>query len=524
MLLVLGQRYCYGVGQSASARLGLGTTYRLPPSPANPTATRRRRTSGSRATRTSHPRQVASVELRTPLHHQRGRGSASTLTPTPRGPRRLQFHPSGSGSGSGISYRNICNAQGGASKGEERGTKILLLAGSATVAAAAASGWILADSSCLSPDLESDPPRLAQTFPSLAAVALWQDETATTAATAVTRCEQGSPHFGSAASLFQHHMSKEKEKDDAQDYHHPEDDHDHDEEHEHEAKQQQPECFLCRVHRQGPCGALWKDLEACVQNQDKNSNRSTANTSRTSTSSNDPCKVCASQFETCWKKHAGLYSLIALDEQSNDLHKLRKKHDIASDDSPLSNSAVKLDWDAWNQFLSNSPTASHDIVKNYRRRISQNGNIRFRGPLWKRFEKYQMTNPLLVRVSARIPRTISGGEQQVLYAVALDQQSRVLGFVEVPGEATTTAEATEDDNSLNMKIVIVPGLTESVKIQLWTTPAHGGGGESGSHGSSKLVLRESISQPVDYGASTNNMLALQNQRTRTEKVKATTAS
>jgi hypothetical protein len=464
--------------------------------------------------------------LRTPLHHQRGRGPASTLTPTPRGPRRLQFHPGGSGSGSGrgISYRNVSNTtQGGANNGEERGTKILLLAGSATVAAAVASGWILVESSCLSSDNESNPPRLARTFLSLAAQAHWQDETATTAATAVTRCEQGAPHFGSAASLFQHHMSKEKEKDDAQDYHHPDDDHDQDEEHAHEPKQQQPECFLCRVHRQGPCGALWKDLEACVQNQDKNSNRSTASSNSNSI---DPCKVCASQFETCWKKHAGLYSLIALDEQSNDLLKLRKKHDIVSDDSPLSKSAVTLDWDAWNQFLSNSPTASQDIVKNYRRRISQNGNVRFRGPLWKRFEKYQMTNPLLVRVSARIPRTIPGGEQQqqVLYAVALDQQSRVLGFVEVPGEATTTEEATKDDNSLNMKIVIVPGLTESVKIQLWTTPAHGGGGESGSHGSSKLVLRETISQPVDYGASTNNMLALQNQRTRTEKVKATTAS
>jgi hypothetical protein len=520
MLLALGQRtasssssccVCQSLPASTSSRLNAVVAHRhhCRLSPSNPT-----RTSVS-------SRHADDFRLR----RQPGASSVTTTASatTSRGQRRLIFHQN---------IRRI------SSNGGNEGAKTILLAGSATAAAAAAaaaavaaSWWILTGPRA-SPNHDGAadvaPVRAA---PSALVQSVWHHQTAT-----MTKCEDGTPHFNSAATLFQHHMSKERETDDAREDHRHGDD-DHDEEEEQQAQQtKEPECFLCRVHRQGPCGSMWKDLEACVLEQEKK-NPSSSNSN--SNSSNDPCKVCASQFEACWKKHAGLYSLIALEEQSADLHKLRKQYEVLTSDSPLSSSVVKLEWDAWNQFLSSSPAASSDIVKNYRRRISQNGNVRFRGPLWKRFEKYHMTNPLLVRVSARVPRSIrTTPHERVLYAVALDQQNRVLGFVEVGGDSTTTArnETTHDDGSsdnfVNMKIIIVPGLTESVKIQLWTTSSSSHGGATSAPSSppsprgtkAAITIRETVSQPVDYGASTNSMLALQNQRTRTEKVKSTAAS
>jgi hypothetical protein len=543
LLALVGQRtapsccLCQSSSSSSSSRLGLGLAahhrrhhhhhhhhhhHRLSSSP--------RPTSGGGGSGGSRhePRHRRALSSTAPSH--------ATHTTT-RQRRLLPLLHQGGGGGGIVSSQNGRNGEGA--------KKIALLAGSAAAAAAvtAAASWFAlketrSSSSSVSRDEGLEP--TTALLPSFVAHALWQQQQQQqqqcTTNHRTTRCEEGPgpPHFRSAASLFQHHMSKEKEKDDANDYRRDDEGDHHDEEQQDAQQSKEPECFLCRVHRQGPCGSMWKDLEACVLQQEKSShNNSNAN------ASHDPCKGCAAQFEACWKKHAGLYSLIALEEQATDLHTLRKQHDVMASDSPLSSATVNVEWDAWNQFLSNSPAASSDIVKKYRRHISQNGNVRFRGPLWKRFEKYHMTNPLLVRVSVRIPRSIRTNQQErVVYAVALDQQNRVLGFVEVGGDPTSTArhdahDGDSNDNFVNMKIIIVPGLTESVKIQLWTTlpsssSAHGGAASAssptprGTKGA--ITIRETVSQPVDYGASTNSMLALQNQRTRTEKVKSTAAS
>jgi hypothetical protein len=68
-----------------------------------------------------------------------------------------------------------------------------------------------------------------------------------------------------------------------------------------------------------------------------------------------------------------------------------------------------------------------------------------------------------------------------------------------------------------MKIIIVPGLTETVQIQLWTPSSSA---PSTSDGRRKFVLHETPPVKVDYGVNTNKLLAVQNRRTRTEKIRS----
>jgi hypothetical protein len=261
-------------------------------------------------------------------------------------------------------------------------------------------------------------------------------------------------------------------------------------------------CFLCRVHRQGPCGALWREMEACLRN------------SRAESPEN-PCLVPLRRFRDCWRRHSGLYGLVALDEQGSLVKKMRKENDVASG-GPLSSSAVAVDWAPWHQFLSGS-AAGADIVKSYRRRISQNGNVRYRGPLWKRFEKHGI-DPYLVTVLATVPVRVpkgAAGAGAVSHAVAVDQQGRVLGFLEAAKEEGEQRGA----ETLPMKIVVIPGLTETVQVQLWTAE-EAPGGAAGPRRRRRFVVHEAPALRVDYGPGANEIMALQNRRTRTEKVRA----
>jgi hypothetical protein len=350
--------------------------------------------------------------------------------------------------------------------------------------------------------------------------------------------------FGSAAAMFQHHMSKEKEADESGSYPSEEES---EREEEEEGSQQKAtsmtrptketgDCFLCRVHRQGPCGHYWKEMEACLRD---------TNDGATTTTPDAACLAPLRSFRECWRNHSGLYRLIALDEQGSLVKKMRQEHDVSTIQEEAAGSigvgAVKVDWGPWEQFLKGS-SASTDIVKNYRRRISQNGNVRYRGPLWKRFEKYQV-DPYVVTVVATCPSRLpspnhsSGSGRTTLqgvavsHVVAIDQQGRVLGYLEAEA-AGASSDTTDTDTaqSLSMKVVIVPGLTETVHLQLWTTEEEEGHEKEPTEASAsssrhhhrrrrRFVVHETFPLQVDYGASTNKLMAVQNRRTRTEKVK-----
>jgi hypothetical protein len=261
-------------------------------------------------------------------------------------------------------------------------------------------------------------------------------------------------------------------------------------------------CFLCRVHRQGPCGPLWKEMEACLRE------------ARPGGPEDQPCLVPLRSFRDCWRRHSGLYSLVALDEQGSLVKKMRRECDVASG-GILSPSAVAVDWAPWRQFLSGS-AAGADIVKNYRRRISQNGNVRYRGPLWKRFEKHKI-DPYLVTVVARVPARVSEeGGASVSHAVAVDQQGRVLGFLEAASDEEGGERGAE---TLQMKVVVIPGLTETVQVQLWTAE-EAPGGAPGPRRRRRFVVHEAPALRVDYGPGANEIMALQNRRTRTERARA----
>jgi hypothetical protein len=262
-------------------------------------------------------------------------------------------------------------------------------------------------------------------------------------------------------------------------------------------------CFLCRVHRQGPCGPLWREMEACLHN-----NRAE--------SPENPCLAPLRSFRDCWRRHSGLYALVALDEQGSLVKKMRQECDVASG-GILSSSAVAVDWTPWHQFLSGSAAAAGaDIVRSYRRRISQNGNVRYRGPLWKRFEKHGI-DPYLVTVLATVPVSKEGAAGAVSHAVAVDQQGRVLGFLEADKEQQQQQQQ-HGAEALQMKIVVIPGLTETVQVQLWTAD-EAPGGASGTR-RRRFVVHEAPALRVDYGPDANEIMALQNRRTRTEKVRA----
>jgi hypothetical protein len=268
------------------------------------------------------------------------------------------------------------------------------------------------------------------------------------------------------------------------------------------------ECFLCRVHRQGPCGALWKEMETCLHNN------------RAESPEDQPCLAPLRSFRDCWRRHSGLYALVALDEQGSLVKKMRKESDVLRGGT-LAASAVSVDWSPWHQFLNGSAAAAGaDIVRSYRRRVSQNGNVRYRGPLWKRFEKHGI-DPYLVTVLATVPVRVSeegpNAAGAVSHAVAVDQQGRVLGFLEAANEEEGGEQRGAE--TLQMKVVVIPGLTETVQVQLWTAE-EAPDGASGPRRRRRFVVRETPAMPVDYGPDVNKIMALQNRRTRTERVGA----
>lgn len=297
---------------------------------------------------------------------------------------------------------------------------------------------------------------------------------------------------------------------------------DHDEDQD---EDEPTDCFLCRTHRRGPCRMPWRQLERCVAAPTSSSaNIPPAAAVGPSPSSSPPteaeCTAAARSFEACWRKHPNLHYLIALQVQQEDLLRRNQQGaDLAPSRKSRRRSSSEwdatIDWTAWTEFAA-GPSAG-ELVRTYRSRCGASP-----APLWERFAPtttsssfspsttHHHSDPHLVTVECRVPPALQG--QATLLAYAVDQHDRLLGFAEPrrspnnnnnPGETLQTSDAAtmdKDNSALLLRITIVPGVTESVRVCARTAANKSGRRGEDRDGPSGGLLFRSPRWPVDYAA------------------------
>jgi hypothetical protein len=207
------------------------------------------------------------------------------------------------------------------------------------------------------------------------------------------------------------------------------------------------DCFLCRTHRQGPCRPQWRSFESCAKDH-----------------AEDGAHVCApfvGPFQKCWMQHLNLYLLIAMT-----LH--QEVVDIIQEDFPPGKRQSDnewqptIDWREWEAVL--------DEDKSLRATVQHVSamfeNIDATTPVWKVYDSRQ-EEPWVVTVEGQIP---AHHQRRILrFVYAVDQENRVLGFVECHPTYETYMVAKEGGNanpeSHRLLISMVPGLTQSIQLQ-----------------------------------------------------------
>jgi hypothetical protein len=207
------------------------------------------------------------------------------------------------------------------------------------------------------------------------------------------------------------------------------------------------DCFLCRTHRQGPCRPQWRSFEFCAKDHAEKG-----------------AQVCApfvEPFQKCWMQHLNLYLLIAMT-----LH--QEVVDMIQEDFPPGKRQSDnewqptIDWREWEAVL--------DEEKSLRATVQHVSamfeNIDATTPVWKVYDSRQ-EEPWVVNVEGQIP---AHHQRRILrFVYAVDQENRVLGFVECHPTYETYMVAKEGGNanpeSHRLLISMVPGLTQSIQLQ-----------------------------------------------------------
>lgn len=217
---------------------------------------------------------------------------------------------------------------------------------------------------------------------------------------------------------------------------------------------EETECELCKIFRQGPCRAVYRNFEYCAKDHELK------------TLSNPPTEeevnTYGSHFASCFSKYEGLYELISLDDErdfygyfTEAILSLIENKDKVKDDSVTHTSLcwkkdsamIDINIDGWKaiDFRINDKVLIH--------KIKNDPSV----PLWKRFQ--DGTNPVTVSGKVRLTKTmpVSGGKSVLTSAWVVDQDNTLLGRAK-------DSDDESDDKQLEVAFKAVPGITKTVTV------------------------------------------------------------
>ena len=266
-------------------------------------------------------------------------------------------------------------------------------------------------------------------------------------------------------------------------------------------------CSICNTYRQGPCRPYWRKVERCTkdhelgkENKDKKGNAEDGSKDDNNTAKNDDQPVCMKYmlpWIECASGYRGLYALIEMDNNyANGIA------DVESETRNNNNSLCwapnkepfTIDWSEWQTYVKNnewdgptttaitatsasktSPSPSSAIPQLEAQ--SGSANVNTKVSLWKTLSiKSSNDDPVLVPITATIPRVEDDGVGILECAYALDQYGTVLGFAYGTQGVTKTSNEDGDGNSTtdeqtdgdSSKEPVVPNVTLTIRLM----PSH----------------------------------------------------
>jgi hypothetical protein len=256
-------------------------------------------------------------------------------------------------------------------------------------------------------------------------------------------------------------------------------------------------CFLCKVHRQGPCRRVWRNFEYCIKDHMDDDSKTNV------------CDKYVPPFEACLMQHARLYALVALQ-----VYHQESVSEIESDfrygERPILEPWI--DWSAWTDFCQKEEHREElQQALEMAAKCTDLEHHHTNQTLWQKFVAMEK-EPILVHIHAKVAVIKDKGQLQTVYA--LDQEGRTLGFAFYDEEyERTKADKAEKPLSPyhSLTITIIPGVTRSVRICALYNDTSEDGGDSETeqtlYESLVLVLEEIASDKAATEANTEGFFA-----------------
>jgi hypothetical protein len=209
---------------------------------------------------------------------------------------------------------------------------------------------------------------------------------------------------------------------------------------------EETDCLLCRIHRQGLCRTVWRKFEHCVKDH---SNKDSAKT---------VCDKFVAPFEECWKQNVNMYVLIALDVHQEDVHELELEYKGKADRKSW---APVIDWTVWLDFIRKAGSLKEALGE-----MTAWYSLDRKVPLWQRYQILEEKgDPTVIPVSTTVPTQQGGLLLQVVYAI--DQDDMLIGYSEFDAEyeeEQAKQEMRPVAKTHQLDIKVLPAMTENLRV------------------------------------------------------------
>jgi hypothetical protein len=209
---------------------------------------------------------------------------------------------------------------------------------------------------------------------------------------------------------------------------------------------EETDCLLCRIHRQGLCRTVWRKFEHCVKDH---SNKDSAKT---------VCDKFVAPFEECWKQNVNMYVLIALDVHQEDVHELELEYKGKADRKSW---APVIDWTVWLDFIRKAGSLKEALGE-----MTAWYSLDRKVPLWQRYQILEEKgDPTVIPVSTTVPTQQGGLLLQVVYAI--DQDDMLIGYSEFDAEYEEEQAKQEKRpvaKTHQLDIKVLPAMTENLRV------------------------------------------------------------
>jgi hypothetical protein len=209
---------------------------------------------------------------------------------------------------------------------------------------------------------------------------------------------------------------------------------------------EETDCLLCRIHRQGLCRTVWRKFEHCVKDH---SNKDSAKT---------VCDKFVAPFEECWKQNVNMYVLIALDVHQEDVHELELEYKGKADRKSW---APVIDWTVWLDFIRKAGSLKEALGE-----MTAWYSLDRKVPLWQRYQILEEKgDPTVIPVSTTVPTQQGGLLLQVVYAI--DQDDMLIGYSEFDAnyeEEQAAKEKRPVAKTHQLDIKVLPAMTENLRV------------------------------------------------------------